>query len=259
MITKTFKRYENKFQLNESQFEQLLPILLTEMVPDSYTSKNDSYSIYNIYFDTENYDIIRHSLSKPYYKEKLRLRSYAIPISSDDKVFLELKKKIGGIVSKRRATMTLNEANRFISKREYPLETNAINRLVLEEIDNFLDHHIIEPKAYISYERSAYLGKNDPEFRVTFDYNIKSRQNNLSLEKGDFGNQLLPKDGYIMEIKILGAIPVWLTHVLSSLKIYSSSFSKYGNAYTEYRRQSLAKIINMPISDNTELKYCIGN
>jgi len=229
------------------------------MVPDSYTSKNDSYSIYNIYFDTENYDIIRHSLSKPYYKEKLRLRSYAIPSSPDDKVFLELKKKIGGIVSKRRATLTLNEANRFISKREYPLETNVINHLVLEEIDNFLEHHIIEPKAYISYKRSAYFGKNDLEFRVTFDHNITSHQNNLSLTKGDFGSPLLPKDDYIMEIKILGAIPLWLAHALSSLKIYSSSFSKYGNTYKEYRRQSMAKIINMPIPGNTKLNYCISN
>ncbi|MBC3796998.1 polyphosphate polymerase domain-containing protein [Acetobacterium tundrae] len=259
MITTTFKRYEKKYQIHEFQLKELMPILLAEMMPDDFTLKNNGYSIYNIYFDTENYDIIRHSLSKPYYKEKLRLRSYAIPISSDDKVFLELKKKIGGIVSKRRATMTLNEANRFISKREYPLEANAINRLVLEEIDNFLDHHVIEPKAYISYDRIAFVGKNDPEFRVTFDCNIKNRQNNLSLEEGDFGNQLLPKDGYIMEIKILGAIPVWLTHALSSLKIYSSSFSKYGNAYTEYRRQGMAKIINMPISDNTELKYYFSN
>ena len=263
MITKTFKRYEKKFQLSASQFEQLLPILLKEMVPDSFTSQNDIYSIYNIYYDTKNYDIIRHSLSKPYYKEKLRLRSYAIPSSPDDMVFLELKKKIGGIVNKRRATMTLGEANRFLSNREYPQTINTLNQLVLAEIEVFLDHHSIEPKAYISYERSAYFGKNDPEFRVTFDHNIKTRQNDLALENGDFGNPLLPEGSYLMEIKILGAIPLWLTQTLSELKIYASSFSKYGNTYKAYRKQSMGKIITLPIPANpelnrNELKPCIN-
>jgi len=113
MITKTFKRYENKYRLNERQLKQLLPVLLTQMKPDAYTSKNGSYSIYNLYYDTDNYDIIRHSLSKPYYKEKLRLRSYTIPTSPEDQVFLELKKKIGGVVNKRRATLSLREASRW--------------------------------------------------------------------------------------------------------------------------------------------------
>lgn len=259
MITKTFKRYENKYQLDEVQLNQLMPILLTQMKPDDYTAKHDGYSIYNIYFDTENYDIIRHSLSKPYYKEKLRLRSYAIPTSPNDIVFLELKKKIGGIVSKRRATLTLAEAYNFISKKEYPKETNPINLLVLEEIEYFLANHIVEPKTFIGYERIAYVGKNDPELRVTFDYNIKSRQNSLFLEKGDFGNLLLSPNQYLMEIKILGAIPLWLTHVLSELKIYSTSFSKYGQAYKNYRKKSMGKIISLPVYPTAELPYCINN
>lgn len=259
MITKTFKRYENKYQLDDTQLKHLLPILLTQMKPDDYTAKHDGYSIFNIYFDTENYDIIRHSLSKPYYKEKLRLRSYSIPTSQDDIVFLELKKKIGGIVSKRRAALTLNEAYCFISKMEYPEETNAINHLVLEEIEFFLMNHIVEPKTYIGYERIAYVGKNEPELRVTFDYNIKSRQNSLLLEKGHFGNLLLPQNEYLMEIKILGSIPLWLTHALSELKIYSTSFSKYGKAYQDYRKQNMGKIITLPVYTSNEISYCINN
>jgi len=259
MITKTFKRYENKYRLNERQLKQLLPVLLTQMKPDAYTSKNGSYSIYNLYYDTDNYDIIRHSLSKPYYKEKLRLRSYTIPTSPEDQVFLELKKKIGGVVNKRRATLSLREASRFISKLEYPREINTMNQLVLEEIEFFLKNHPVTPKAYIGYERIAYVGKDDPELRVTFDYNLKSRQQSLSLEKGDFGNLLIPADQYLMEIKILGAIPLWLTHALTNLDIYSSSFSKYGKAYQDYRRQSIGKLITLPIYSNNPLTPCVNN
>jgi len=212
------------------------------MNPNDYISSKDSYSIYNIYFDTINYDIIRHSLSKPYYKEKLRLRSYTIPKTFEDRVFLELKKKIGGIVSKRRASLTLREANNFISLGQYPSQTKNDNHLFLNEIDYYLKSHCLEPKVFISYQRLAFIRKSDPEFCLTFDFDIKSRQDQLLLEKGDFGNLLLPPNQYIMEIKILGSIPLWLTHELSELKIYSSSFSKYGTVYKKYRNESFRSL-----------------
>lgn len=260
MITKTFKRYEKKYQLDKNQFNKLLPKLLVHMNPNGYLSSKDSYPIYNIYFDTENFDVIRHSLSKPYYKEKLRLRSYAIPVTPEDLVFLELKKKIGGIVSKRRVPLTLNEANNFITLGHYPENLKDQSHLVLDEIGYYLKTHTLEPKAYISYERLALIGKNDPEFRLTFDYNLKTRQNQLSLEKGDFGNLLLPENQYIMEIKILGSIPLWLTHTLSELKIFSSSFSKYGTAYKKYQKASFGSLINFPVylhetHQNFAIKY----
>lgn len=234
MITTTFKRYEKKYQLDAVQYQNILPILLAEMKPDTYTSKNDSYMIYNIYYDTQHYDVIRHSLSKPYYKEKLRLRSYTIPETLEERVFLELKKKIGGIVNKRRASLRLNDAYNFVSKREYPDGLKQSEVQVLKEIEYFLENRSIEAKAYISYQRTAYVGKNDPNLRVTFDCNIKSRQTQLFLEKGDFGDFVLPPNQYVMEIKILGAMPLWLARALSELKIYSSSFSKYGKTYQEY-------------------------
>jgi SPX domain protein involved in polyphosphate accumulation len=230
----TFKRYEKKYQLDEAQLNDLMPVLLEEMRPDIYADQQDGYAIYNIYYDTENYDIIRRSLAKPYYKEKLRLRSYTIPASPDEMVFLELKKKIGGIVSKRRASLKLDEAYRFVSKREYPGGLNQVDHQVLKEIEYFLKNNPIEPKAYISYERMAFIGKKDPNFRVTFDRNIKSRQTDLLLEKGSFGDPIILPNHYIMEIKILGAMPLWLAQGLSGLGIYSSSFSKYGKAYKDY-------------------------
>ncbi|WP_083439496.1 polyphosphate polymerase domain-containing protein [Acetobacterium bakii] len=251
MITKTFKRYEKKYQLDTYQFNKLLPELLLHMNPNGYLSSKDSYPIYNIYFDTENFDVIRHSLSKPYYKEKLRLRSYTIPETAEDLVFIELKKKIGGIVSKRRVPLTLKEANEFIAFGQYPEKLKDQSHLVLDEIRYYLETHTVEPKTYISYERMAFVGKSDPEFRLTFDFNIKTRKDYLSLDAGDFGSLLLPKNYYIMEIKILGSIPLWLSHTLSELKIYSSSFSKYGTAYKKYRKESFGAVFNFPVQQNS--------
>ena len=159
MAIKSFKRYEKKFLINESQYNELIPKLLDYMNPDKYCQNNNTYSIYNIYYDTENNDVIRHSISKPYYKEKLRLRSYKIPTSKDDKVFLELKKKINGIVSKRRLSLTLGEAYEFLYNQKRPDVKDYIDNQVLNEIDYYLSKTKVYPKVFIAYERKALLVK----------------------------------------------------------------------------------------------------
>lgn len=230
MIT-AFKRYEMKYMLSQAQLDALLPQLLEYMNPDEHCRNGRDYSIYNIYYDTHNHQLIRHSLSKPYYKEKLRLRSYEVLTSPQDKVFLELKKKIGGIVNKRRAVLTLQEADNFISLGKPPLSNNPMTRQVVKEIEYFLNHHEVTPAVYISYRRLAFFGKTNQDFRVTFDYQITTRRTDLSLTKESYGGQLMNPGQYLMEVKLTGAVPIWLSRVLSADSIFRTGFSKYGREY----------------------------
>jgi len=239
MSVNAFKRYELKFLLSKEQFDALLPKLTQYMNPDQNCKYGCSYNIYNIYYDTFDNSLIRKSLSKPVHKEKLRLRSYTIPNAPDSKVYLELKKKTAGIVHKRRAAMTLNEAYDFISFGKKPSAKNYIGSQVNNEIEYFLSRYEVFPAAYISYTRIAYFGKEDKDFRVTFDSNIITRRNELYLEKGCFGEQLLEEGQYLMEVKISRAVPVWLAETLSELKIYKRSFSKYGKEYSFYLQSNL--------------------
>ena len=234
MAIKTFKRYEKKFILNEEQYNKLIPILSKYMVHDKHCRNGQNYNIYTIYYDTIDNSVIRHSINKPYYKEKLRLRSYKSSINKDDIVFLELKKKINGIVSKRRATLTLEEANNFLKDRSLPKNLDYLTNQVLNEIGFYLDMNEVIPKVFISYSRNAFFDKEDSDFRITFDSNIISRRDFLSLEYDNFGDEILKNDLYLMEVKILGSIPLWLTKVFSDLKIYPTHFSKYGNEYMNY-------------------------
>lgn len=234
MAIKSFKRYEKKFILDKEQYNKLIPKLLEYMTPDKYCKSGKNYNIYNIYYDTEHNDVIRHSISKPFYKEKLRLRSYKIPSNPSDKVFLELKKKINGIVNKRRVLLTLEEAYKFLELGERPCSNDYINTQVLNEIEYYLNNNPVKPTVYIGYTRNAFFAKDDPDFRLTFDSNIISRRNNLSLEFGNSGDDILGEDKYLMEVKILGSIPVWFTRILSELSIYNTHFSKYGNEYMSY-------------------------
>lgn len=233
MTISTFKRYEQKFLLSEGQYQALMPVLMQHMLPDEYCRDGQDYTINNIYYDTDDFSIIRQSLSKPYYKEKLRLRSYSVLNSPNSKVFLELKKKIGGIVSKRRAVLKLNEAYNFLEHGIKPPNIDYVDAQVLNEIAYFLKNHAVKPAAYISYDRKALFGREDRDFRITFDHNIITRREDLSIEKGRFGNPLLAPGQYLMEVKVPGAFPVWLANLLSENQIYKTSYSKYGREYTQ--------------------------
>lgn len=234
MITKSFKRYEIKYFVTPEQFETIKAELAKRMMPDKFCREGGSYMIYNLYFDTENDAIIRHSLDKPYYKEKLRMRSYTMPTCDEDIVFLELKKKIGGIVAKRRAVMTFAQATDFLEKGVAPELKTYEDRQVLAEISSFLNRYHVIPKVFISYERIAYFDKTDPELRVSFDSKILTRRSNVSLIAGDYGTELLDTDALLMEIKCGGTIPLWLCRLLSDMCIFKVNFSKYG---TEYKKQ----------------------
>lgn len=231
MAITTFKRYEIKFMLLQAQFDTLIPRLLEYMVPDAHCQNGKEYSIYNIYYDTHDNHLIRHSIAKPYYKEKLRLRSYTIPGSLDDEVFLELKKKIGGIVNKRRAILPLKDACDFIRSGKCPTTTNKLNLQVANEIEYFLSRNDVQPATYISYKRLAFFGKEDRDFRITFDYDILTRRHDLCLKTASFGDPLLEKGQYLMEVKLSSAAPIWLSRTLSNLKLYKMNFSKYGKEY----------------------------
>lgn len=219
-----FQRYEKKYLMTKTMYEAFLEATKNDMCMDNY----GKHTICNIYYDTYDHELIRASIEKPKYKEKLRLRSYGVP-SQENKVYLELKKKYKGIVYKRRVSLTLAEAEAYLNEGIKPSKENQI----LREIDYFIALYQPEPKLYLAYDREAYYGREDPNVRITFDHHIRSREVDLSLSKGDKGHALLDETQYLMEIKVEGAMPIWLCRILSELEIYPTSFSKYGTIYKQ--------------------------
>lgn len=234
MAIKTFKRYERKYILNEEQYKYIIEAIPKYMELDNHCIKNGKYNIYNIYLDTENNDIIRRSISENTYKEKIRIRTYKVLEDENENVFLELKKKICGVVFKRRTVITYKEAINFISNNKLPVKYTYIDNQVIQEINHFLNLNKVYPKVYISYERIAYFAKDNKNFRLTFDSNIKSRRNNINFNNDICDLKLLEDGKYLMEVKINSSIPIWFVNILSNLKLYKQSFSKYGNEYKNY-------------------------
>lgn len=222
MSQEVFQRYEKKYLLTEQVYEELRKRLDFHMQEDVY----GLHTIRNIYYDTKSSELIRTSLEKPVYKEKFRIRCYGMP-TKDSTIFLEIKKKYRGVVYKRRVEMTGEEAEEYLHKGVYRAEKSQI----LKEIDYFLKMHPIEPRLYLAYDRIALFGNEDPEFRVTFDQNIRSRWDHLELTDDTETEKLLEDGLYLMEVKTRDSLPLWFVQILSDLQIRSTSFSKYGRIY----------------------------
>mgnify|MGYP002770647431 CR=1 FL=1 len=237
-----FKRKEIKYLLSSEERNALLPILKTCMEPDAFAHS----SISNLYYDTPDFRMIRRSLEKPMYKEKLRLRSYGTPENTST-VFPEIKKKAMGIVYKRRISLPYQEAVSFLSRQQIASTDtcdgttqqiastdtcDGTTQQILHELDWMLaSYENLAPRVFLSYERDSYKGVSDPSLRLTLDQDILFRTDRLDLREGAFGEAILLPDQTLMEVKISNAAPLWLAQALSEIGIFPVSFSKYGRAY----------------------------
>ena len=223
------KRYELKYILNRQQTEFFKEALQGHMVLDQYGRT----SIASLYYDTPDYRLIRTSVEKPLFKEKIRLRSYGLA-TNDSPVFLELKRKAYGIVYKRRVQSTIPLVEKFFAGSGDVCAPGQINR----EITYFRDYYsVLVPACLIIYDREAYFEPGG-DLRVTLDFNPRYRSERLDLTVSMDGVSLLPEGSAILEIKVQQAEPLWLTSILDRGKIRKTSFSKYGEAY----RQQLARV-----------------
>ena len=224
-IQHSFERYEKKYMLTQRQYEIFLNRIGEKMQEDAF----GRYSIGNIYYDTDDFRVIRTSLAKPAYKEKLRVRSYGVPMPEED-VFIELKKKVNGIVYKRRITVPAQRAQELLLGA-VPMPQHD---QIAQEIAWFQSVFHTKPKVFIGYDRTAYAGTEDSALRITFDQNMRFRTEDLNLCNGLHGMPLLSLQNILMEIKMPGACPVWLSRILSAMGIFPVSFSKYGHCYCKH-------------------------
>ena len=221
-----FKRYEVKYLLRADQKQRLLALAEPYIALDQYGRTQ----IRTLYYDTPDYRLIRRSLERPMYKEKLRVRSYG-ETTPDSPVFLELKKKYDGVVYKRRMTMAEQQATAWLQKGETSPDSSQIQA----EIGYFCQYYGgLRPTIYLSCQREAYYDPSGSNLRITFDEDIRFRQDRLSLALDPDGTPLLEENQVLMEIKTSGGIPLWLTAFLTQEKIYKTSFSKYGIAYQKH-------------------------
>lgn len=223
MKTNIFERIEKKYVLTEDLFDAIMKNISEYCIPDAYPVSD----ICSIYYDNSSNSMVCTSNEKPIYKEKLRMRSYGVP-EPDSRVYVEVKKKFNGVVYKRRVHMKYKNAVNYLEKGAAPPKPSQITR----EIDYLIKFYGgVKPAMFVYYHRLSFVGKNNESLRITFDENVLCRDYDLSLDKGIYGEKLVQDGIRLMEIKTVGAMPLWLAHALDTCKIFPGSFSKYGTAY----------------------------
>lgn len=226
-----FRRRELKFLLCDAQCQVIQEALYRRMEPDPHGLS----TICNLYYDTPDYRLIRHSLEHPVYKEKLRLRCYG-QASPDADIFLELKKKYKGVVYKRRVKVTEPEGIAFMNRTGVLRKQNQISR----EIIYFRDfYQTLRPQVYLCYDREAWYDPVDKGFRMTLDRNVRYRTTDLCLSTPFGGRDILEPGQTLLEVKAEGAVPLWLVDLLNCEQIRKQSFSKYGRAYLQMLQEQL--------------------
>lgn len=210
MYDNVFKRIEQKYLITRKQYDLLIDNIKDYLEKDKFYKSN----INNIYFDNDNNELIINSIEKPLFKIKVRLRSYGI---DGNNMFMEIKDKYKKTVGKRR--IKIKSLEDFYNS----------NDQISKEIKYYINYYNLKPKIYIGYDRLSYKGKYE-DLRLTFDFNLRSRIDNLEIFNDD-GEKFFKEDLIIMEAKVLNALPIWFVKNLSELKIYPTSFSKYGKIY----------------------------
>ena len=219
MYDNVFKRVEQKYLISKNQKDKLLNQIANYVEEDEYFKSEIS----NIYFDNDNHELLIESLEKPNFKIKVRLRMY----NECRDVFLEIKDKVNGVVGKRRIKLTLDEFYDYFNNHK--IKDNQI----MKELDYYFKLFNLKPSIFVAYDRLSYKEKNNKNLRITIDANLRSRYYDLRLEDGSYGEKYFNNDMYIMEVKVLDSMPIWLVKSLSDLKIYPVSFSKVGSIYAK--------------------------
>ena len=224
---------------------------------DPFCLNGNEYRIYSIYYDTVNHDVIRDNSAGMAYKEKMRIRSYYDKKDPEDTVFMEIKKKSEGVGNKRRIKLKLKEIEPFVKDGIMPdTGDDYLSSQVAKELKYYLEKNDVAPALYVQYDRLALFGKEDKNFRMTFDRNVHIRRKNFVFGESDEDDFLIPDDIYIMEIKILGAMPMWLATLLSENELYSHGFSKYGVKYkTDAKNRELEYYLTDANGNQVDFDY----
>ena len=242
------QRKEVKYRLNKDQLVYFLDTIKDYVKEDEYGLT----SVASIYFDTPNYTLINKSLDKPVYKEKLRLRSYGLA-NQDSTTYLEIKRKVEGVVYKRRIALKENEAYEMMNN--FSTRNDQVSKEIQELV---IKYHNLKPQYLIIYDRLSYYQEGS-DIRITIDQNPRYRTNDVNLHTSMEGTSLMDNKGAILEIKVQNAIPLWLTKILTKGHIYQSSFSKVGEAHKKEMANVLNKVtVNHESIINQERNYQYG-
>jgi hypothetical protein len=198
---------------------------------DPHGGQDGHYQVTSLYFDTADFKAYWDKIEGLRFRRKVRVRVYNTQmVTPDTPCSVEIKQRINKIIEKRRAVLSYASA---IALCEAGVDVNGVpdgSQAVIEEVAYMSRVFQLQPASVVTYDRLAFIGtERDPDLRVTFDTNLKSRTHDLSLLSQSYteNRSFLPPQFCVMEIKANGNVPFWLTRLIAKHHCAIRSISKY--------------------------------
>jgi len=230
-----FERYELKYHISRSFIPDIRSIMDPYVRHDPYCAGlvGNQYTVRSIYFDSASLDFYFEKLDSVRVRKKLRVRTYNLAPDGAP-AFLEIKRKIGRRGLKERLRLDLDRVDPALGEFDPADALPALSfheRKVLDKFRFHLETRDMRPAVLVSYEREAFLGRENERYRVTFDQNIRSLIRpdlDQIFEEEDL--RVFEQDDFVLEMKFDERMPRWMTRVVRLLDLRSESYSKYVHA-----------------------------
>lgn len=225
------KRYELKFYIPEDLIPHVLEFSKNHTQLDPYTDKKKKeYCVRSLYLDTDDFNFYYEKLDGLKVRKKLRVRVYN-EHQENVKGFLEIKRRFENCIFKERMSLPYSEIKKLIKNPEIQditFEESRNGKLVLGRFIYNVVKFNLKPTIAVVYERKAYVGKVDPEVRLTLDMNVRIKPVD---EIGEIYTESNLKHilgrNVILELKFNDFMPRWMSNLVKHLSIKPESISKY--------------------------------
>lgn len=231
MTQEIINRQEYKYIVTRETYYKLVESLKRKLQADTHGNSEGLYTVFSLYYDTENDGFFHETINDHPFRQKLRLRSYQ-SLRPNCLAFLEIKKKYRKFVNKRRIPLNLEGALSLLNGErsvDY-FKPFDLNHQIIQEIIFLRDYYSLRAKVMVHYQRQAFIGSDDSNLRVTFDWDLRKWDVPFSLEEMSNGDQFFPNGYLVLEVKTSNCLPLWLSRLLSDLHCYKQRYSKYCNS-----------------------------
>jgi len=228
MALEVFSRREQKYLITQQQYELLVEMMGPYMRYDKFGDQG-RYTVTSLYFENPENKIYYEVKNKLKFRQKLRLRIYN-DTDLNGTAFFEVKQKHNKVVNKRRTGIPLVQAYHYLNspyEHASPVYYDVSNPQIMKEIHYFRKYYDLRPEMVVSYDRHAFHCITDPDLRVTFDLNLRCRNEDLRIENGSYGQNFIDPDLVVLEVKVTHSVPLWLARILQSLECEQRSASKF--------------------------------
>ncbi len=230
-----FARFEFKYVLPQPLREELESELRYFLEFDPYVESrpNHQYFVRSLYFDDPFYSCFQDKVDGLHTRAKFRVRTYTDDPDDSTPQFMEIKGRVNNLVLKHRTP--LDSSNGIKLDYGDGLSNKLLQIMspcdVRRQFEFELFRKRLRPVALVDYVRRPYFSRFDPEFRLTFDSELRGTMTRaLFPGKGSpQSRRMLP--GYtVMEVKFRRHIPSWFHRLIQSYELRRISVSKICHA-----------------------------